>query len=97
MQFKELGKTGVLLPEVGLGTWEYTGGTGPLLAGLEAGALLIDTAESYGTELLVGRLIRELSQKMRGKSLHSYKGIAAEFLWRRFSESSRWQPKQTWS
>jgi diketogulonate reductase-like aldo/keto reductase len=67
MQFKELGKTGVLLPEVGLGTWEYTGGTGPLLAGLEAGALLIDTAESYGTELLVGRLIRELSQEMRGQ------------------------------
>ena len=29
MQFKELGTTGILLPEVGLGTFEYTGGTGP--------------------------------------------------------------------
>ena len=65
MQFKELGTTGILLPEVGLGTWEYTGGTEPLRIGLEAGARFIDTAESYGTELVVGGLIREVGREMR--------------------------------
>jgi diketogulonate reductase-like aldo/keto reductase len=59
MQWKKLGTTDVLIPEVGLGTWDYKGDTTPLRKGLEAGALFIDTAESYGTELLVGKLVRE--------------------------------------
>ena len=54
MEFKELGKTGVKLPEIGLGTWQYNGGTEPILKALSLDACLIDTAEMYGTEGVVG-------------------------------------------
>ena len=50
---RELGRTGVFIPEVGIGTWNYHAGALPLRSGLEAGALFIDTAESYGTEEMV--------------------------------------------
>jgi len=50
---KELGKTGVQIPEVGLGTWHYHAGPEPLRQGLDAGACFIDTAESYDTEEVV--------------------------------------------
>jgi diketogulonate reductase-like aldo/keto reductase len=60
MKLKELGKTGIFLPEIGLGTWDYKGDTAALRKGIDAGALFIDTAESYGTESLVGRLLREV-------------------------------------
>lgn len=53
MNRKQLGKTGILLPEVGMGTWNYHGGPEPLRRGFEAGALFVDTAESYGTEEVV--------------------------------------------
>jgi diketogulonate reductase-like aldo/keto reductase len=53
MWLKELAQTGVHIPEIGLGTWHYHAGPGPLRRGLEAGALFIDTAESYGTESVV--------------------------------------------
>ncbi|MBI2360875.1 MAG: aldo/keto reductase [Deltaproteobacteria bacterium] len=58
MEHKELGSTGVKLPEIGLGTWEYHGGVEPLRKGLALGAFLIDTAEMYGTEEVVGETIR---------------------------------------
>ena len=57
MNHKPLGQTGIAIPEIGLGTWGYHGGAEPLRAGLDAGALLIDTAESYGSELVVGEAI----------------------------------------
>ena len=44
MNLKSLGQTGLTIPEVGLGTWNYHGGVEPLRAGFEQGALLIDTA-----------------------------------------------------
>src|SRR5262245_4672751 len=55
---KELARTGVFIPEIGLGTWDYRAGPGPLRAGLDTGALFIDTAESYETESVVGEAIR---------------------------------------
>lgn len=58
MNRRELGRTGVLIPEIGLGAWDYRGGIEPLRAGLDAGALFIDTAESYGTEPIVGQAIQ---------------------------------------
>lgn len=58
MDCKRLGSTAVQLPEIGLGTWQYTGGLEPLRAGIEHGARLIDTAEIYGTEEVVGEAIR---------------------------------------
>jgi diketogulonate reductase-like aldo/keto reductase len=54
---KELGGTGVQIPEIGMGTWQYHAGPQALQAGLEAGALFIDTAESYGTEPVVADAI----------------------------------------
>src|SRR6266850_4755361 len=57
MRLKELSTTGVSIPEIGLGTWHYTAGAHSLRKGLEAGALFIDTAESYGTEAIVGEAV----------------------------------------
>jgi diketogulonate reductase-like aldo/keto reductase len=54
---KELGRTGVYIPEVGIGTWNYHAGPAILRQGLETGALFIDTAESYGTEEVVGKAL----------------------------------------
>lgn len=58
MEHKELADTGLALPEIGLGTWQYTGGVAPLRRGIELGAFLIDTAEAYGTEEVVGRAVQ---------------------------------------
>lgn len=58
MEFKELGKTGVKLPEIGLGTWQYSGGSAPILKALSLGACLLDTAEMYGTEETVGEAVK---------------------------------------
>ncbi|MEK7341799.1 MAG: aldo/keto reductase, partial [Candidatus Binatota bacterium] len=63
MELKELGATGVKLPEIGLGTWQYNGGTEPLRNGISLGAFLIDTAEMYGTEGVVGETIRGKRQE----------------------------------
>ena len=57
MLTKPLGTTSIQLPEVGLGTWSYNGGVEPLRAGFEAGALFVDTAESYGSEEVVGQAL----------------------------------------
>jgi diketogulonate reductase-like aldo/keto reductase len=64
MQSKELGATGVLIPEVGIGTWDYRAGPEPLRRGLEAGALFIDTAESYGTEPVVALAIAGIRDRV---------------------------------
>jgi diketogulonate reductase-like aldo/keto reductase len=55
---RELTNSGVRLPEIGFGTWNYRGGIQPLRAAIACGAHLIDTAESYGTEEIVGEAIR---------------------------------------
>ena len=54
MEYRELGSTGEMVPEIGLGTWKYKGGPEPLHKGIELGATLIDTAEMYKTEDAVG-------------------------------------------
>ena len=58
MRLRELGNSGIRLPEIGFGTWNYSGGVEPLRAAIECGAGLIDTAEAYGTEEIVGRAIK---------------------------------------
>jgi len=55
---------GLRLPEIGLGTWQYRGGVGPLRRGIELGACLIDTAEGYGTEGVVGEAIRGVRDRV---------------------------------
>ena len=64
MNRKELGKTGILLSEVGMGTWHYCGGPAPLRRGFEAGALFVDTAESYGTEEVVREALAGLRERV---------------------------------
>ena len=64
MDHKELSQTGVRLPEVGLGTWEYKGGVEPLRRGVDQGACLIDTAEGYGTEEIVGLALRDIRHRV---------------------------------
>ena len=60
MMVKELARTSVLLPEVGIGTSNFHAGPLVLRKGLDAGALFIDTAESYGTEDIVGEAVKGL-------------------------------------
>ena len=57
MDTKPLGKSGVQLPEIGLGTWNFSGDSAVIHRAVELGSFLIDTAESYGTEDRVGRAI----------------------------------------
>src|SRR5947209_12906157 len=63
MNRKRLGETDVTLPEIGLGTFGYTGGVEPLRAGIALGACFIDTAEAYGTEEVVGRAIKGMRDR----------------------------------
>jgi diketogulonate reductase-like aldo/keto reductase len=64
MELKELGNTGVMVPEVGLGTARYTGGVEPLRRGVELGAFLIDTAEMYRTEDAVGQAVKGIRDRV---------------------------------
>ena len=64
MELKCLGSSQVRLPEIGFGTWQYTAGVEPLRAAVEQGACLIDTAETYGTEPIVGEAIRGLRHRV---------------------------------
>jgi diketogulonate reductase-like aldo/keto reductase len=64
MEQKPLGNTGVLVPEIGLGVWKYRGGVEPLRRGIELGAFLIDTAEMYRTEDVVGQAVKGMRDRV---------------------------------
>jgi diketogulonate reductase-like aldo/keto reductase len=64
MELKELGKTSVKVPEIGIGVWRYRGGIPPLRAGIALGATLIDTAEIYGTEDVVGQAVNGMRDRI---------------------------------
>ena len=57
MNYERLGSSSLMVPEIGLGTWRYSGGSEALRRGVELGANLIDTAEMYRTEAAVGEAI----------------------------------------
>ena len=63
MERRDLGKSGTRIPAIGLGAWRYTGGIAPLEAGIALGAGLLDTAEAYGTESIVGQALRRYPRK----------------------------------
>lgn len=52
------------VPELALGTWQFRGGAEALRAGIELGACFIDTAESYGTESVVGEAIHGIRDRI---------------------------------
>src|SRR5438445_6694354 len=58
IELRQIGNTGVMVAEIGLGIWKYRGGVEPLRCGIELGAYLIDTAEIYRTENVVGQAIQ---------------------------------------
>src|SRR6202521_3598027 len=76
MELRELGKTGTMVPEIGVGVWRYGGGVEPLRQAIESGASLIDTAEAYGTENVVGQAVKNIrdrvfiATKVSGNHLH---------------------------
>src|SRR5882762_611931 len=76
MEQGQLGNTGTLIPEIGVGVWRYGGGVEPLRAAIELGASLIDTAEAYGTEKVTGEAIKGIrdgvfvATKVSGSHLH---------------------------
>lgn len=64
MEQRELGNTGVMVPVIGTGVWRYSGGVEPLRQGVAAGASLIDTAEVYGTEDVVGAAVKDIRDQV---------------------------------
>ncbi len=64
MRLKELGSTGIKLPEIALGTWRYRAGPDPLKYGIELGAKFIDTAEIYRTENIVGEALAGIRDRV---------------------------------
>ena len=64
VEYTAFPRTGLKLPQVGFGTWQYHGGVAPLRAGIEHGACLIDTAETYGTEEIVGDAIHGVRDRV---------------------------------
>src|SRR5215467_6864284 len=64
MELKQLGNTGIQVPEIGIGVWRYSGGVEPLRQGIELGAFLIDTAEVYGTEDVVGQATKGIRDRV---------------------------------
>src|SRR3954471_15254982 len=64
MKTKELGSTGVQIPEIGIGTWQYNGTPELLRQGVDWGATLIDTAEHYENEEIVGKAIRGARERV---------------------------------
>jgi diketogulonate reductase-like aldo/keto reductase len=61
---KELGGTGVALPEIGLGTYLYRGTAELLRKGIALGAAFIDTAELYGNEDVVGAAVKGIRDRV---------------------------------
>ena len=52
-----LGDTSIEVPIIGFGTWQYSSGVEPLVTAIESGATFIDTAETYGSEEVVGEAL----------------------------------------
>ena len=64
MNLKELGKTGLKMPDIGLGTWAFKGSVEPLRQAISLGICLVDTAESYGTEEFVGEAVKGIRHQV---------------------------------
>jgi len=64
MERKQLGGIGIMVPEIGTGVWRYSGGVEPLRRAIELGAFLIDTAEMYGTENVVGEAVKSIRERV---------------------------------
>src|SRR6267378_3849792 len=64
MSTKVLGQTGVMLPELAFGTWQYNGTADTLRRTVEMGGIFLDTAERYRNESLVGTAIKGIRDRV---------------------------------
>ena len=68
MEFKNLGNTKERIPEIGIGTWKMVGNEDrdikAIRLAVDNGMNLIDTAEMYGNESMVGRAIEGMGDKV---------------------------------
>ncbi len=73
MEYRRLGKTGFEVSAVGFGAWGIGSEWGPvedetsmeaLHAAVDAGVTFFDTADVYGSEPLLGRLLREREERL---------------------------------
>jgi len=64
MSTKVLGQTGVMLPELAFGTWQYNGTADTLRRTVEMGGIFLDTAERYRNEPLVGTAIKGIRDRV---------------------------------
>jgi diketogulonate reductase-like aldo/keto reductase len=83
VEYKQLGRSGIQIPEIGLGTWKYRGNLEPLRLGIQLGANLIDTAEVYYTEGYAGDAVAEIrdqafiATKVSGEHLQYHQVLQA--------------------
>src|SRR2546428_6222166 len=89
MLYKKLGPTTCSIPELGIGTWDYHAGPGPLRRGLETGAMFIDTAESYGTEDVVREAVAGVRNRVFIATKVSPANFRAEHVQRSIESSLR--------
>ena len=47
MNYRELGKTGVMVSEIGMGMWEYRGGPEMMRKGIDLGATFIEIGRAH--------------------------------------------------
>ncbi len=59
-----LGSTAVSVSGIELGTYRYEGGVPPLQQGFQEGSLLIDTADSDGSEPIVGQAVQGMRDRV---------------------------------
>jgi diketogulonate reductase-like aldo/keto reductase len=79
----------MMIPAIGMGTWSYRAGPEVLRAGLEAGALFIDAAESYGNEEVVGQAMQGMRERVFLATKVSPEHFRREDLIRSAEESLR--------
>jgi len=93
MQFRNLGKTGLSVSDIGFGGWAIGGGWGPqedaeslaaLNKAIDLGVNLLDTAAPYGTEGVVGKAIKTVP---RDKVVIATKSSV-------FRDGERWTPER---
>jgi len=93
MKYRILGKTGLRVSVIGLGTWQYGGEWGreytqeevmPLVRrAMELGINLIDTAECYGDHLAE----RFIGEALKGWGRGRGSGLGGDEVWASFCEA----------
>ena len=76
-----------MVPEIAFGTWRYSGGIVPIRTAVEHGAFFIDTAESYGSEEVVGEAVRGIRHQTFIATKVSPMNLRQKDLWKSADQS----------